>query len=268
MLYAKLEEDFGLARNAMKIYDRGTENVSPEQLLDFYTVYISKAAEFFGLVSTREIYQKALETLPDIHAKVLAVKFAEMETNFGEVDRSRAIFAYASQFADPRIDHQYWKSWHEFEVKYGNEDTYKEMLRVKRSIQAKYNSEINYITSQILANRQIEMTNNVPEENGGNQQQEEGTRVVGFVRAQTTEPIINKPAEANPDEIEVDDVSSSDEDEIETKKIRTDEPDTNFSDIEKMKVPEAVFGSLADKVHEEQTEAKVGAKDRFKRKRG
>jgi pre-mRNA-splicing factor SYF1 len=113
----------------MKIYERGTNNISPELLFDLFTVYISKAADFFGLVSTREIYQKALEMLPDVHAKIMAVKFAEMETNFGEVDRSRSILSYASQFSDPRLDPSFWKTWHEFEVKYGNEDTYKEMLR-------------------------------------------------------------------------------------------------------------------------------------------
>lgn len=32
----------------------------------------------------------------------------------------------------------YWNEWRGFEVKHGNEDTFREMLRVKRSVQAQY----------------------------------------------------------------------------------------------------------------------------------
>ena len=37
----------------------------------------------------------------------------------------------------------FWKAWHEFEVKHGNEDTFREMLRIKRSVQAQYNTQVN-----------------------------------------------------------------------------------------------------------------------------
>ncbi|KAI8898193.1 hypothetical protein BC833DRAFT_590864 [Globomyces pollinis-pini] len=129
VMYAKLEEDYGLARHALKIYARGTERVSPEDLFDLFLVYIAKATSFFGIVSTREIFEKALSVLPDKSAREMAIKFCEMEIKLGEVDRSRAILAYISQVCDPRVDVKFWDYWHEFEVKYGNEDTYKEMLR-------------------------------------------------------------------------------------------------------------------------------------------
>ena len=134
LMYAKLEEDYGLARHALKIYDRALTKVATEDLYDVFTVYLSKAAAFFGIVSTREIYSKALEMLPDKFAREMAIKFATMETKLGEVDRARAIFGYGSQISDPRLYPDYWKSWHEFEVKFGNEDTYKEMLRFLKLI--------------------------------------------------------------------------------------------------------------------------------------
>lgn len=34
----------------------------------------------------------------------------------------------------------FWKTWHDFEVQHGNEDTFKEMLRIKRSVQATFPS--------------------------------------------------------------------------------------------------------------------------------
>jgi pre-mRNA-splicing factor SYF1 len=129
LMYAKLEEDYGLARHAMKIYNRATTAVAREDQADMFSLYIAKAISFFGLTSAREIYEKALEILPDKSAKVFCVRFAELEMKLMEIDRARAVWVYGSQFADPRQDAEYWKQWQEFEVKHGNEDTFKEMLR-------------------------------------------------------------------------------------------------------------------------------------------
>ena len=164
LAYAKLEEDFGLAKHAMRIYDRGVRAVSDDERFSTFEIYIAKATQYFGLVSTREIFEKALEMLPDRKARDMALRFADMETKLGEIDRARAILAYASQFSDPRVDPDFWcvgrrlrfhlaalnrqcsaflrKSWHDFEVKHGNEDTFKEHLRIRRSVQAKYNTEV------------------------------------------------------------------------------------------------------------------------------
>lgn len=144
--YAKLEEDYGLAKHAMRIYDRATKAVSEDDRFGVFEIYIAKATQYFGLVSTREIYEKALEVLPDKKARDMAIRFSEMETKLGEIDRARAILAYASQFSDPRVDPDFWKFWHDFEVKHGNEDTFKEHLRIRRSVQAKYNTEVSVST--------------------------------------------------------------------------------------------------------------------------
>ena len=36
--------------------------------------------------------------------------------------------------------------WKEFEIRHGNEDTVREMLRIKRSVQAKYNTQVGILT--------------------------------------------------------------------------------------------------------------------------
>ena len=36
------------------------------------------------------------------------------------------------------------------EVKHGNEDTVREMLRIKRSIQATYNTQVNFMATKVL----------------------------------------------------------------------------------------------------------------------
>lgn len=73
-----------------------------------------------------------------------------METKLGEIDRARAIYAHCSQICDPRVTMEFWQTWKEFEVRHGNEDTMREMLRIKRSIQAMYNTQVNMMSAQML----------------------------------------------------------------------------------------------------------------------
>lgn len=44
----------------------------------------------------------------------------------------------------------FWQAWKEFEIRHGNEDTIREMLRIKRSVQATYNTQVNFMSSQML----------------------------------------------------------------------------------------------------------------------
>jgi pre-mRNA-splicing factor SYF1 len=138
LMYGALEEERGLARHAMRIYERATRAVSDENRVEMFNFYITKSASNFGLTSTRPIYERAISTLPDREARDMCLKFAEMERRLGEIDRARAIYGHASQFCDPRITPTFWAKWESFEVQHGNEDTFKEMLRIKRSVQAQY----------------------------------------------------------------------------------------------------------------------------------
>ncbi|KAG2225051.1 hypothetical protein INT45_003251, partial [Circinella minor] len=142
LLYGQLEEEHGLARHAMRIYDRATKAVADEDRLEMFNYYIAKATASFGIVAAREIYERAIESLPDKDVRPMTLKYAELERKLGEIDRARAIYGYASQFFDPKTQPTFWQTWHDFEVQHGNEDTFKEMLRIKRSVQAQYQSAL------------------------------------------------------------------------------------------------------------------------------
>ena len=151
LMYGALEEERGLARHAMRIYERATRAVADEDRSEMFNFYITKSASNFGLTSTRAIYERAIAALPDREAAGMCIKFAEMERRLGEIDRARAIYGHASQFCDPRVEQEFWKKWEAFEVQHGNEDTFKEMLRIKRSVQAQFNTDVNFIASQAVA---------------------------------------------------------------------------------------------------------------------
>merc|ERR550519_917118 len=150
LLYAKLEEEHGMARHAMAVYDRAVLAVEKKGQAEVYNIYLRKAAEIYGVTRTRQIYEKAIEILPEAESRQMCARFAEMETKLGEIDRARAIYSHASQMCDPRVTGEFWQTWKEFEVKHGNEDTLREMLRVKRSVQAVYNTQVNMMASAMM----------------------------------------------------------------------------------------------------------------------
>ncbi|KAL9122696.1 MAG: hypothetical protein Q9187_000752 [Circinaria calcarea] len=218
LMYGNLEEERGLARHAMRIYERATRAVSDEDRFEMFNFYITKSASNFGLTSTRPIYERAIAALPDKEARDMCLKFAEMERRLGEIDRARAIYGHASQFCDPRTTPAFWSKWEAFEVQHGNEDTFKEMLRIKRSVQAQYNTDVNFIASQALARSQQCPENAMDEDVDGKVPgadamaalERQARAPVGFVAASggpeggNVEPSKQTVPIANPDALDVD----------------------------------------------------------------
>merc|ERR1719232_1881422 len=265
LLYAKLEEEHGMARHAMAVYDRAIMAVEKKEQAEVYNIYLRKAAEIYGVTRTRQIYEKAIETLGETDSRPMCLRFAEMETKLGEVDRARAIFTHASQMCDPRVTADFWQTWKEFEVKHGNEDTLREKVRIKRSVQAVYNTQVNMMASAMMKETgpigtvsdlaptltlglkddmwRLEAKgaeSDVKKAGAGGGQASN----IMFVRGETQSKAVNEMATAdNPDEIDI----SEDEDEeegeegtetneaVEGKKVRN---------VEEMDVPDAVFGGL------------------------
>ena len=136
--YAKAEEAYGLARHAMAVYDRATKAVPPAARLDMHRLYIKKVEQHYGVTKTRPAYERAIAELDDDMARVICLEYAEVEKKLGEVDRARAVYQHGSQFADPRREQLYWHKWREFEEAHGNEDTFRDMLRIQRSVETAF----------------------------------------------------------------------------------------------------------------------------------
>ncbi|KAL1833306.1 hypothetical protein DCAR_0103392 [Daucus carota subsp. sativus] len=282
--YAKLEEDHGLAKRAMSVYDQATKAVPASEKLSMYQIYIARVAEIFGVPKTREIYEQAIESgLPDKDAKTMCIKYAELEKSLGEIDRSRGIYKHASEFADPRSDADFWSKWHEFEVQHGNEDTFREMLRIKRSVTAKY-SQSHIILPEYMMQKDLKPNSEEamdPQKRNGilgddmaalerqlappanDAAAKDSTRLLGFVSAgveSQTEGGLK--VAANKEDIELPDESDS-EDEGNVEITQKDIPETVYGGIRKRSAED----EDGDKVKEE--DDKLGALERIKRmKRG
>ncbi|XP_045459127.1 pre-mRNA-splicing factor syf1 homolog [Melitaea cinxia] len=246
LLYAKLEEEHGLARHAMSVYERAATAVLPEQMFEMFNIYIKKAAEIYGVPKTRQIYEKAIETLPDEKAREMCIRFSEMETRLGEIDRARAIYAHCSQMCDPRITADFWNTWKEFEVRHGNEDTMREMLRIKRSVQATYNTQVNMMSAQMLssaAQAAGTISDLAPGMKDGMRMLEAKAAEMAvqskgnilFVRGETQGLKESGDKVVNPDEIDIDEEESDNSGEDDEEEV---------APVQKKDIPAAVFGGL------------------------
>jgi len=262
LLYAKLEEEHGMARHAMAVYDRAVLAVENSEQAEVYNIYLRKAAEIYGVTRTRQIYEKAIETLKEGEARDMCVRFAEMETKLGEIDRARAIYSHASQMCDPRTTPDFWQTWKDFEVKHGNEDTLREMLRIKRSVQAVYNTQVNMMASAMMSEGsgglgtvadlapsltmglkddmwRLEARGAESDVKGGEGGKQ--TSNIMFVRgAEQSKAVEEMKAAENPDEIDI----SEDEDEDAEETEGGEEAPKVVADLEEMDVPDKVFGGL------------------------
>ncbi|KJA13548.1 hypothetical protein HYPSUDRAFT_209452 [Hypholoma sublateritium FD-334 SS-4] len=120
LVYAQIEEDDGLAKRSMTIYERATHVASGEDKFEMFAIYIAKATANFGLPATRPIYEHALEgKLPKCVCSSL----------------------------------RWSREWNTFKIEIGLEDTPREMLRIKHSMQAEFDTEASHLTVQTISGR-------------------------------------------------------------------------------------------------------------------
>ena len=71
----------------MAVYQRAVVAVDKTDKMAVFNIYLKKAAESYGVTMTRSIYEKAIEVLEDMEASDMCLRFADMETKLGEIDR-------------------------------------------------------------------------------------------------------------------------------------------------------------------------------------
>ncbi|KAI3386697.1 hypothetical protein SNEBB_010652 [Seison nebaliae] len=256
-LYGKMEKNFGINKRVIETYERCIKTVKMEEKLSVYLEAIAVCKELRGIIATRPLYEKAIEELNDEHSRMMCLKFAQMETQLGEIDRARSIYIHCSQMCDPRYITEFWQKWKSFELVHGNENTLKEMLRIRRSVQASFNVQANL---KLLAAAHQKTS----EENEDNQVST-SSLPVNFVKGETiqnngeSKTNDDKNNNMNPEEIEIDDDEEEEEedndnenqngetDDDESKENnegKDEDNDLELDDIEKKNIPDNVFGSL------------------------
>jgi pre-mRNA-splicing factor SYF1 len=275
LMDGKFEEEHGLTKRALGVYRDMCHKVPAEEKYTAYQLFITKTTKYMGQTATRDIYQSAIQDLGDAPASQLCLDFAKMETSLQEIDRARAVLTYGAQTADPRRNEEYWKQWNEFEIAHGNEETFREMLRIKRSVEASF-STVNYNAAEMsqtsskadtLSNE--EAMRMIAEREGVELEPQAlapATHVSGFVSAKRSagaaqlddvEERVAKlrkaTAETSEEKTEPPD-ADEDEDEIDIDDMDDEEEEGHaeaVKDVSTKAVPAAVFGGLAKLAEED-----------------
>jgi pre-mRNA-splicing factor SYF1 len=80
-----------------------------------FNIYIKRCGEMQGITATREIYEKAIESLEEERAvRDMCLRYADLERKLGEIDRARSIYSHCSQMCDPRVRRRIFFNSNEF----------------------------------------------------------------------------------------------------------------------------------------------------------
>jgi pre-mRNA-splicing factor SYF1 len=110
-----------------------------DRQLEMVDFAVSKAKRLSGLTGARPVFELALKdlALTDEALMSLSLEFAGLEAALGDILRARAIFTHCAQSCRvyPGDSSPLWAHWADFEQRYGDEQTMRDMLRLKRQLQ-------------------------------------------------------------------------------------------------------------------------------------
>lgn len=151
-LYSDFEEnESGLFKRSVDILLKGVkandDNKSNLQnKLTLWDLCISKARRLLGDLSLRSIYEQCIQSLPNSVVINFVTDFAKLETKLNEIPRAREVLKYGAQLLPPSKNSELWNYWDEFELKYGDKEKYKEMLKLKRTLEIEMRVDTEQVT--------------------------------------------------------------------------------------------------------------------------
>ncbi|KAK2962454.1 putative Pre-mRNA-splicing factor SYF1 [Blattamonas nauphoetae] len=151
-----------------------------KDILHIYVVHVARYSHFFGPTKTRPIFEEGIRQLMSLPAFVralgeekgevtengvelrdgvscaieLVLQYAKMERTLGEIDRARSLYQQMARFANPDVIPAFWDDWKQFELRFGDTDTFKEMKRIQRTVQGSFSSS-NFVQTNLLAAKGI-----------------------------------------------------------------------------------------------------------------
>lgn len=172
--------------------------------------------------------------------------------------------------ADPKQARTYWEEWNAFEVAHGNEDTFREMLRIKRSVNAFYGQTTTIPTTAPQQQKGPGTVDSMAQLEAEAQAAAAPASLPGFVKAETMNIGEMKSAEkeendANPEDIDIDvDVDEDADADADANGGAEGGNGLGFK-LKQKDVPAEVFGSLQNKHGRSEEKPSMGAMERFKR---
>ncbi|EDO14509.1 hypothetical protein Kpol_286p2 [Vanderwaltozyma polyspora DSM 70294] len=165
--------------NTLNECDSSTSPFSLElkDKISLWDLAIEKTRKLLGTMSLRPIYEKCILSLPNSRVIPYIINFCKVEEELNEIYRAREILTFGSKLLPPSKNEDLWNYWDKFELNHGDKSTYKEMLKLKKTLE----DEMVIDTEEITKDEDK----------------------VQFIQS-STKPIKDRDEKLNPDELELD----------------------------------------------------------------
>ncbi|KAG7660426.1 SYF1 [[Candida] subhashii] len=164
IIYSKYEQDHGYVINSIKVLTESIPKISQaqsspsfpindrkqlaSQKLDIYIMILAKLDEIQDIPQYRQFAQQAIQdqyfSLAQL-SQLFIHHFLKLETrqpqSQQQKQRIRELFKYVTNLAHPDKLSQVWQAWEDYELEQGDESSFKDMLRIKRTVAGEFISQ-------------------------------------------------------------------------------------------------------------------------------
>lgn len=160
LLYSQFEQDNGSIMKSIKILESATKRSSdylsttkPDMeatvnaKFEIYKILLFKVEKVLkDFIKLRETYSTILNDKQITLNQLIEItsKFIQFESDQGQLVRVRTLFKFISKLGNPEAEKfkKIWSDWENFELKHGDESSFKDMLRFKRSIKVEFENDV------------------------------------------------------------------------------------------------------------------------------
>ncbi|KAH3900325.1 uncharacterized protein SCODWIG_01701 [Saccharomycodes ludwigii] len=131
------------------VYLKGIKDnhVSIDNKITLWNHLLKLSKSHLSLDITRSLYEECLLSIPNSKCADFIIDFAKLEIAVNEFTRARAILKYGVQLASVLTFAKVWDFWREFELDHGDRNTFKDILKLKRSTEEKFVIETEKISN-------------------------------------------------------------------------------------------------------------------------
>lgn len=143
--FYKFELEEGFSGDAISVLRRAVSALMavPASATGFINLTLAECMRIEGAVGVRRTFEDAIQKFSKNDKLVIefCMEYCGFEQRLGQLERGRKLLAHGSQYANPKKFEYFWDFWKNYEISHGNEETYKNMKRVRRAVEIAFSEK-------------------------------------------------------------------------------------------------------------------------------